>query len=524
MLTLVYVVAALASLAVAYGSWRRRARGPIAMPLMLLHLGIVWWSVCDAVLVNVTHLPVKQALGLAIYPGVCVIMVGFLWQALASSGLGENLGRRHALAAAVVPVLTVLAAATNPWHHLFYTSAEPVPGSPLLDIEFGPLFWVHTAYSYTLSTAAIALVVRAMTRAVARQRRIFGLMLLAAAAPTVGNWITISGSAGRGTLDLTPPLFLVTAIVWGFLDRRWGQALAVPPLSTRQVLAALGDPAFVLDPLRRFVDLNPAALRLLGSGRAADDATLAASWDATLDTDLDTVLGARDAVSVTTSRGEVLHVRATEIRSAKDHLLGYVVIARDVTELETLRADLADQASRDELTRVHNRRHLARVLETEVQRVTRPGSQLSVVMVDLDRFKHVNDTYGHAVGDELLVYLATTMSESLRPGDVVARYGGEEFVVVMPGAGALVAARRAEHWRAMCAEATLPSSGGPVSATISLGVAQAVPGDTPDSLLRRADAALYRAKSEGRDRVVVAPAPGAAPGVVPAPFAPGTAG
>lgn len=509
MLTLVYALVTLVALVPALTSWRHRERGPAARPLALLHLGIAWWSAADAVSVAVTDPAVSYAAGLAIYPGVCAVIAGFLWQALVAAGHGEQLRRRHAALLAVVPVATVVAAATDPWHHLFYTSVTRAPGSEMPHVDFGPLFWVHSAYSYTLSAVATVLLVQAMRRSIAGQRRTFVLLLLAAAAPTVGNVATLTGVAGAGTIDLTPVLFLVTALSWWVLDRRWGQGLALPSLSARQVVAALGDAAMVLDPWGRFLDLNPAAVRLLARAPGASGtALLGARWQDVLGPELAVSLGSRDPATLTTAEGQVLDVRVTEIRSRKGRLLGFVAVARDVTELERLRADLVDQASRDALTHVHNRRHLALALEAEVARSASTGTALTVVMVDLDHFKQVNDTHGHGVGDELLVFLATTLASSLRGTDVVARYGGEEFVVVMPGADVEVAARRAEEWRVACAGASVQAAAGPVGVTISLGVAEAVPGDTPESLLRRADDALYRAKSEGRDRVVVA-GPGA---------------
>ncbi|WP_258724330.1 histidine kinase N-terminal 7TM domain-containing diguanylate cyclase [Cellulomonas sp. NS3] len=505
MLALVYALVALVALVPALTSWRHRERGPAARPLALLHLGIAYWSAFDAASVAAADPALAYAFSLAIYPGVCAVIAGFLWQALVAAGHAEQLRREHAVLLAVVPVLTVVAAATDPWHHLFYASVERAPGAAMPHVDFGPLFWVHSAYSYALSAAATVLLVQAMRRSIAGQRRTFVLLLVAAAAPTVGNLATLTGVAGAQTVDLTPVLFLVTALSWWLLDRRWGRGLALPSLSARQVLAALGDAAMVLDPWGRFLDLNPAAVRLLARAPgAAGSALLGARWQDVLGPELAAALGSRDPVTVTTRDGQVLDVRVTEIRSRQGRLLGFVAVARDVTELEHLRADLVDQASRDALTHVHNRRHLALALATAVTRSASAGTPLTVVMVDLDHFKQVNDTHGHAVGDELLVFLATTLASSLRGTDVVARYGGEEFVVVMPGADVAVAARRAEEWRAACAGATVQAAAGRVGVTISLGVAEAAPGDTPESLLHRADDALYRAKSDGRDRVVVA--------------------
>jgi diguanylate cyclase (GGDEF)-like protein len=121
-------------------------------------------------------------------------------------------------------------------------------------------------------------------------------------------------------------------------------------------------------------------------------------------------------------------------------------------------------------------------------------------MVDVDHFKAVNDRYGHAAGDRVLVQVAQQLAGALSETDTVARYGGEEFVVVLPGVDAREAAERADRWRRGCA-ATYTDS---VRVTFSAGVAELPAGGTPDDLLRLADEALYRAKAAGRNRVLVA--------------------
>jgi diguanylate cyclase (GGDEF)-like protein len=176
-----------------------------------------------------------------------------------------------------------------------------------------------------------------------------------------------------------------------------------------------------------------------------------------------------------------------------------VVVVRDITELERLRAELTDLALRDGLTGVHNRRHLTAVLDAQ-------DGDLSVVMIDVDHFKSVNDRYGHAVGDQVLVRVAQQLYGAVRDTDTVARYGGEEFVVVLPGTTATDAAERADDWRRRCSAVVVDTPRGPLTVTFSAGVAHLRPGDHPDDLLRRADEALYEAKLGGRDRVVVSDA------------------
>lgn len=181
--------------------------------------------------------------------------------------------------------------------------------------------------------------------------------------------------------------------------------------------------------------------------------------------------------------------------------------------LQTANQRLKRLVAIDPLTGIANRRHFDRALDREVRRARREQLPLSLIFLDLDEFKHFNDTYGHAHGDDVLRRVARTLDESFRRGgDLVARYGGEEFAVILPGMDAHRAGLYAERlrrriWRmAITTGVTHPSD----RVTISAGVATIAPGmagfiDTaPDALLRAADQALYRAKCQGRNRIAMA--------------------
>ncbi|QWP79176.1 diguanylate cyclase [Lysobacter sp. K5869] len=169
-----------------------------------------------------------------------------------------------------------------------------------------------------------------------------------------------------------------------------------------------------------------------------------------------------------------------------------------------LRETLRVQSLRDPLTGLFNRRYLEENLQRELLRCQRRGLPLSVLMLDVDHFKRFNDTHGHAAGDALLARVGQLLQELVRNEDIACRYGGEEFTVVLPEADGEAARQRAERIRAAIAATTivhLRQTFGP--ATCSIGVAtSASERDTPQQLLQTADAALYRAKAEGRDRVV----------------------
>jgi diguanylate cyclase (GGDEF)-like protein len=167
--------------------------------------------------------------------------------------------------------------------------------------------------------------------------------------------------------------------------------------------------------------------------------------------------------------------------------------------LEEANHRIEEMARRDPLTGAYNRRYLGEALSAEVARARRQASPLAAVMLDLDHFKQVNDRYGHAVGDAVLVVSGALLAGRVRPYDVVARYGGEEFVVLLPGASLTHAADMAERLREGFAGLVVP--GFPGRVTVSLGVAVLAAQGTGEEMLSRADAALYRAKARGRDRV-----------------------
>jgi diguanylate cyclase (GGDEF)-like protein len=197
-----------------------------------------------------------------------------------------------------------------------------------------------------------------------------------------------------------------------------------------------------------------------------------------------------------------------------------VVIFLFAQVLEDWRArerELYEQSRTDELTRVSNRRQFMDVAQRRLAEARAAGRPLSVVLVDVDHFKRVNDTHGHPAGDRVLQAVAEALRAEVRGSDAVARLGGEEFALLLPDAGPDAALQVAERCRTRVAQARTPGAGGgqgggqggggeggaPVAVTVSLGVASACHPDAGrlEDLLRLADAALYRAKQEGRDRV-----------------------
>jgi len=188
---------------------------------------------------------------------------------------------------------------------------------------------------------------------------------------------------------------------------------------------------------------------------------------------------------------------------------GFLLMAVD-----RLRNEVADLALIDDLTGVANRRHLMQRLSEECARSERSGKPFSLLVIDLDGFKAINDSRGHAAGDACLQHFTLMAQTRLRPGDMLARAGGDEFAIVLPSASLREAAMIARRVLQICREDAEACIGADISISVSIGVAQwtAEVGAYPDILIAHADHALYAAKNEGKNRYA---AHSSAPSVAP---------
>ena len=194
----------------------------------------------------------------------------------------------------------------------------------------------------------------------------------------------------------------------------------------------------------------------------------------------------------------ILSVRANPIPGG-----GVITLYTDITEREAFERRLIEMATRDELTGLINRREFFTLAHHEEERAKREGHIVSVMMVDADYFKKINDTYGHAAGDDVLRNLADNCRSIFRKTDVVGRYGGEEFSVILPGAQVDMAKVIAERLRKAVEESVVKSDKGDITYTVSIGIASDIGREVKiEEILDRADRALYTAKAQGRNRAI----------------------
>lgn len=494
----------------------RQRPEPGALVLAWVVGAVAVWALFDLAMVATGDLGLARVFARLIHLPQVAMSLGWLVFALAYTGQERHLRSWTfvlVIALGVATVLLTVAGDTGGW--LVAGGSFRGPG---LNHGFVPAFgvWrpIHQGWAWgtiMFATGLLALHVAQSPRHVGRLAFILGGPLVAAAS----SGITSPVWPVPEWVNLEPLGFslAVAALGWGLF--RVGEE-SVAPVARNVVVEEMEDAVVVLDRRGRIADVNRSArdklgLRLLGPVPTR----LATLWASVRDR-----LGTRgvpvsERVDLPVTGGETatFEVSVTLLgpQGGRDRT---VLVLRDITrqvrmekELRTATRALQMLANTDELTGLANRRQLVDRLQDEVERTRRYGRAFSLILLDLDHFKDVNDTYGHAVGDEVLKVTAQAMERVCREMDLAGRMGGEEFAMVLPetdGSGARVAADRLRVEIARC----LHDADGhdPFRVTASLGVVTLEAGSDMDveALLRAADEAMYRAKELGRNRVETA--------------------
>ncbi len=519
-----YVAAATVFFWVAVVTWQRRAHNPtVALSLVVVALGLGVSSVADAVAVASTSERAAAIASLAILPGAGVACGAF-------ACLAFGVGRPHwapprwlVLLLVIEPVLVTVAALTNPLHLWVYTGAgaEDLTGSA--EWGYGPAFWWHTAYCYIVLALGIGFLAWGSWRPGTPFRKQRLTILFATLIACVANVVYLSGGFGE-PVDATPFGFAVTGLVIFYAIFRQ-DLITVSPVARTLVFDQLGEAVVVISPAGKVLDLNPAAVELLRSMNPDAPPTLVGEAAQPLLGESLDISSSGETELVVDLPGERLEfqVRESLLIDRYQRRLGTVLVAHDVTEannqvrrlaaahaqlvrqvetIDLLRADLAELASRDDLTGLHNRRYLVEEVASMITAAERTGETFAVILLDIDRFKAVNDEHGHQAGDAVLVGLAQLMQERAPIGTLVARWGGEEFFLALPGADVTTGIAFADDLRRRYELTTIVVKGRTIAGTLSAGVATyPASGTSMDELFRAVDLSLYEAKDSGRNTV-----------------------
>ncbi|WP_295388351.1 diguanylate cyclase [uncultured Thiodictyon sp.] len=297
--------------------------------------------------------------------------------------------------------------------------------------------------------------------------------------------------------------------------RRAEEQLRISEERLRLLADNLVDNIWTMDPEHRLTYINPSIeylagftvdeyLRLsLGQQVAPGSVATAAAYFNYLDDCIATGVPAepfRGEMELLCKDGSTIwtEITARPLLGSDGRLIELAGVTRDIRQRKFIEIELNRHAATDVLTGAWNRRYFEQTVADEMKRVARRGEPLSLVLLDIDHFKSINDRFGHLSGDQVLVQLCQLVRAHLRAADVFARWGGEEFVILLPHCQAADAGRLAEQLRALIADHPFSAVG---TVTCSFGVAQRRPAETRDAWLKRADDALYAAKAGGRNRV-----------------------
>lgn len=397
----------------------------------------------------------------------------------------------------VVPVITLILAFTNEWHGLMWQRvtfvSEPIPD---FQIEHGWWFrYGHMPYSYALILFGLSiLVARFFSDFAAYRRQIIGLVFSSASILLVNVFYTLANVSLYG-LDPTP--IIASLMLLGLAWSLFTDLLKVPPLSYRAVFMNTGDAVVLLGPDGRVIECNPTAQRIVGgSVTVGQPVSKVLPWlklpveqAGTIPIEGVTLLRNGDVDGANL----VFEVMYCPVRDKGTAVHGAAVLLRDVTVRERERELLEQFARQDGLTQALN--HRAFIDTVEQRLASRPRSRpLALLFVDLNRFKQINDQFGHAAGDEVLRETTRRISNALRPGDVMGRLGGDEFAVLIDRAEQIEPSRLIKRLLATF-ETPLVIAGNQLRISASMGFAQwPDDGDTVRDMLAAADQRMYAQK------------------------------
>jgi diguanylate cyclase (GGDEF)-like protein len=524
--TILLVISALVSGSIALFMWLKRKLKGVRV-LAVLMLEVTLWAIAYLMMWSSPVLDTQVFWLNVSYFGELAIPVTFLVFTIKITNNDDRLTKQNILLLCVEPIFIFFVIWTNKFNYLFNSSYKMtyINSFPELSWVHGPGFWVGMIYSYVLIVAASIILARAFLRAGPYSRTQLGVILFSSFLPWGINFYTLLASNSLKNIGITPIAFTITGILFAVALSRLGLQ-NILPIARNVLIETITDGVLVLDMSGHILDINPAAQKNISDKnniRGKDIRTLYPQWKDIVDRLLkEKELHTEIRSMVDTSVYYDLVVAPLVDKRGRDN--GRLITFRDISQqkrfetklekmnarlrlqvkkISTLRDELREQAIRDPLTGLFNRRYLTETLERELSLAKRKDYPVSIIMIDIDHFKNVNDTYGHKKGDQILSILGKIVRSNVRSSDIPCRFGGEEFVIVMPETTIEIAEQRAHQIRRKFRSTNFFDEKDALVSTLSIGVATFPDhGDNLESILNNADQAMYLAKTT-RDAVVV---------------------
>ena len=423
------------------------------------------------------------------------------------SYLGNRVTLKKCMALLAIPFISLVMVATNDLHHFHYRvfEVDPILGMPFIQIEIGVWYIVHGVFTFGSMLAAFLFVLSSWKETAKSYRPQLVALLLGQFIPIMTAFLYLIGATTPG-VDPVPMVLWVSSLLylWSINSSRM---FSVMPIAKSSIFNSIGDGVIVLDERYQVIEFNEAAKLMFPSlnktifGVNFDTVWMTVSGKA-FPFKLDTQVLHEELALNTENENRTLQLRTSYLEEGSNRK-GLLLIFTDFTELKRLQVQLQFQAFHDELTQIYNRRAFIQMSELALTEAKSIPSPYTLMLIDIDFFKRINDTYGHDIGDEVLKHIVRVCKIELGEEILFARYGGEEFVLSMKGTvqhGRAIAEQLRQH----IAAKPLIVQQDSITITISCGVAEWFEEDeTLYQLLKKADEALYVAKRNGRNQVQV---------------------
>ena len=498
------LLAAGVSVVVAFLALRRRTPGAAVFGVLMLACAV--WCLAYAGELLANSLDAKVVCAKIAYFGIVVVPPAWLVFCLRYTGRPRNRPWRLATLF-VIPAVTLVLVLLGPGPGMVWTSVSlsGLVSFHGLSVTHGQWFWVNTAYSYVcLLTGSVVLLstVLVQVRPLTRQG---ATIVLAVLLPWLANVATLLYVQPATGFDLTPPVMALSAVLIALSLSRFGMLDVFPGMVSvahDAVLHGMRDGVLVVGRDGVVLDANPAAASLLDGqagalvGRTVGDVIPDLPMPGDESSPMSVVYREYSfETSLPSRRGSERFVEIVVSRlGSRRSSPGVVMVMRDITDRRLLQEELKHQALHDDLTGLPNRALLREQLKTLLALQRRNGEDMALLLLDLDRFKEINDTFGHGAGDEVLHTMSERLRATLRDSDLVARLGGDEFAILLPGCDADEALAVAAHLRRqVTGSLTIHQRDVTVSASIGIAVAP-IHGADESELMQHADVALYLAK------------------------------
>ena len=507
--TIFFFVACLATgvmLFLAFYSWRyRSAQDAITFSLLLLVISI--WT--GAIACGMLTRTIEANFFWAIIRMIAVIVVPIFWLIFSFqfSGHDELVTPSLVFLISILPLISILLMVTSRQQDFFIKEIQIFQVTPAIVDDvwvLGPWFWVHVIYSYALILAGDYLIFRQAISMSPKFRWQAVMILFAVIFPLFSNASLVMGWFPLLQVNYDPLGFVISGIFFSISLFEF-RLFEIKPIARQLLIDNMRDGMLVLDRQKRIVDINQAALDIFGVnvkdyfGKTFDQLPLSQVDMALFQQKLEENNSQMDW----REQGFVFDLSFSHVKR-RGKMFGYLLVLRDITRRKQMEEELKELAFTDSLTGLVNHRNLFKSGEQELQRALRYLHPLVILMLDIDDFKIINDTYGHQVGDQVLFEISQIFNRSLRQYDIAARYGGEEFVFVLPEIDLQNGLLMAERVRKTIEEFNILHESTSLKITVSIGVSSLenfASEITFADLIRQADQALYFSKKTGKNRV-----------------------